>query len=35
MHYDNTTMHYTANSNRCKNDNFLFFILFAQNIDRR
>ena len=34
MHCDNTTMHYTANFNRCKNDNFLFYPS-AQNIDRR
>ena len=35
MHRDNTTLHYTANFNRCENDNLLIFILFAKNIDHR
>ena len=38
IHYDYMPMHYTANLNGCKNDNFqsifLFcFLIFAQNIN--
>ena len=35
LHCDDATMHHTEKFNHCKNNNFLFFILFARNIDRR
>ena len=39
-HYENTLMQYTAISDGCKNVNFqmiffIFFLIFAQNIDCR
>ena len=40
FHYENTPMQYTAIFHGCKNDNFQlkkvdYFLIFAQNIDRR
>ena len=39
LHYENTSMQYTAIFHSCKNDNFQMkncdiFLIFAQNIDR-